>query len=54
LPIVSFRDLGDRMGEANALTDLGSALYFLDDYADAMRCGVRRRRWVSTATSENS
>jgi hypothetical protein len=26
------------MGEANALTDLGSALYFLDNYADATRC----------------
>ena len=28
-----FRSLGNRAGEANALSDLGSALYFLDEYA---------------------
>ena len=43
------RDLGDRLGQANALTNLGTVRRMTGDYTGAARAW--RRRWTSPGTS---
>ena len=44
-----YRDLGDRLGQANALSDLGDVRRLTGDYPAAAR--TWSRPWASSATS---